>query len=145
MRRVLIVDSDKYAAVKLSFALRKCGCQVEWVETVPKAVNRMKEVDFACVILDVQVNDTHGYEAIPVIREISPDTEIIATTSENSKELEARTREQGVFYYYIKPSDPDELRSAVENVFEKAKRAKEHGCFPEKRRRKGGITHGCEK
>lgn len=126
MKRVLIIDADKYARVKLSLLLKECGCDVEAVETVSEAVEKVREKDFGCVIVDVQARNGHGYEGIPVIRAICSDIEVIATTSENWRGLEAKTREKGIFYYYIKSFEPEELVAAVENAFKKYER-KQHG------------------
>lgn len=119
MKKVLIIDPDKYARVKFSLLLKDPKCEVESAETIPEAVKKLKEGYFDCVILDVETHNAQGYEAIPIIRAISPDTEVIATTSENSRKLEARTRGHDVFYYYIKSFDVEELKLAVKNALRK--------------------------
>lgn len=119
MKRVLIIDPDRYFRVKFSCHLSECECEIESVENIPEAMKRMKEEYFDCIILDVGAWGTQGCAAIPIIRAVSPETKVIATTSENSRNLEVRTREQGVFYYYIKSFDPEELKLAVKNVLRK--------------------------
>lgn len=135
MKKVLIVEADKYARVKLSLLLKECECEIEWAETMPDAVKKMKEEYFDCMVLDVESRRAQGYEAIPIVRAISPDTEVIATTSENSRELERRTREQGVFYYYIKSFDPAELKTAVKNALKKhEKKSNANGLWKDRRK-----------
>jgi len=126
MKRILIVDADKYARVKFSRLLGECECEIETVDTAPEAARRLTREFFDCVVLDVEAHTAQGCETIHMIRAISPDTEVIATTSENSRELEARTRDQGIFYYYIKSFDVEELKQAVKNVFKKHERQLHH-------------------
>lgn len=145
MKRVLIVDTDKYVRVKFSLLLKDTECEVESVETIPEAVKRMKEEYFDCVILDVETHNARGYEAIAIIRAVSPDTEVIATTSENSRKLETRTREQGIFYYYIKSFDPEELKQAVRNVLSKHGNGVHHDCFFKNQKKTEEKIDGCWK
>jgi len=122
MNKVLIVDADKYARVKFSCLLSECECEVETADTPPEAARRLAREHFDCVILDVESSDPQGYEIIAFIRAISPDTEVIATTSTNSRRLETRTRGQGIFYYYIKSFDVEELKQAVNSALRRHER-----------------------
>ncbi len=64
-------------------------------------------------------------EAVPVIKTIDSKIQIIVTANRNTKELEAKVRNQDIFYYYIKSFDRRELKLAVRGVFEKLGRIKE--------------------
>ncbi len=135
MRRVLIVDRDKYTRVKFSLLLKDCECEIDSVETFPEAIKRMRREAVDCIIMDVENLGAERYAVIPVIHAVSPDTEVIATTSENSRELETRTREQGVFYYYIKSFDADELKQAVKSAFGKHETKARDDYFLEKQKK----------
>ncbi len=117
MKRVLVVDADKEARLEFSSLLG--NYEVESVETIDEAFKRIKENFFDCVILDVSIEGFQGYKAVPIIRTLSPKTEVIATARENSKELEVKVREQDIFYYYIKTFGVEELKLAVRNIFRK--------------------------
>ena len=56
---------------------------------------------------------------------MNPKSEIILTTAKNTRELEARVREQDIFYYYIKSFGKKEFCDAVNNVFRKCGKLKE--------------------
>ena len=57
-----------------------------------------------------------GYEAVAILKRIDPGIRIIMTSKANSRELEARVREQDIFFYFIKSFGKDELRLAIQNA-----------------------------
>jgi len=53
---------------------------------------------FSCLIMDVNFPEMKGYEAVSIIKNIAPMIKIIMTTKKNIKRLEAKVREQNVFF-----------------------------------------------
>ena len=123
-KRILIVDPDSKAVQYLSPFLIDEGYDVETSEGIRKAVERIKDVKFDCVIIDVDLPEMKGYEAVPIIKAIDPKIQIIMTAAENTMELEVEVRKQDIFFYYIKSFDPEELREAVQDVFKKLGKVK---------------------
>jgi len=123
-KRILIVDPDSKATRALSPLLMDEGYDVETSEGIREAAERIKDVKFDCVIMDVDLPEMRGYEAVPIIKAIDPKVQIIMTTAENTMELEAEVRKQDIFFYYIKSFDPGELREAVQDVFKKLGKVK---------------------
>ena len=124
-KRILIIDPDSKAAQELSSLLIDEDYDVEISEGIRKAVERVKDVKFDCVILDVDLPEMKGYEAAPILKAIDPKLQIIMTAAENTMDLEAEVRKQDIFYYYIKPFDRIELKDAVKGVFKKLGKIKE--------------------
>ena len=124
-RRILIIDPDTEAARELSSRFIKEGYDVETSGGVTKAVERVTDVKFDCVIVDVNLPEMKGYQAAPILKAIDPKVEIVMTAAENTAELEAKVRKQDIFYYYIKSFDPNELQEAVRDVFKKLGKVKE--------------------
>lgn len=120
----MIVDPDSKADRDLSPLLIDEGYDVETSEGIRKAAERVKDVKFDCVIMDVDLPEMKGYEAVPIIKAIDPKVQIIMTTAENTMELEAEVRKQDIFFYYIKSFDPEELKEAVQDVFKKLGKVK---------------------
>ena len=118
-RRILIVDPDKRASRELSSLFTGEGYEVEISGGITKAAERVKDVKFDCVIMDVSLPEMRGHEAAPILKAIDPKVQIIMTAAENSMELEQEVRKQDIFYYYIKSFDQKELREAVRDVFKK--------------------------
>jgi len=124
-RRILIIDPDIEAARELSSRFIKEGYDVEISGGVTKAAERVKDVKFDCVIVDVNLPEMKGYEAVPILKAIDPQVQIVMTAADNSMELEQEVRKQDIFYYYIKSFDPNELQEAVRDVFKKLGKVKE--------------------
>jgi DNA-binding NtrC family response regulator len=118
-RRILIVDPDSEATQKLSSLFINQGYDVEISEGLTKAAERLNDVRFDCVIIDVNLPEIEGFKAAPILKVIDPNIQIIMTAANNTMDLEEKVREQDIFYYYIKSFDPEELREAVRDVFEK--------------------------
>ncbi|UCE99363.1 MAG: response regulator [Planctomycetota bacterium] len=124
-RRILIVDADSKAAQDLSSLLIDDDYDVETSEGISKAAERLKNVKFDCVIMDVNLPEMKGYEAVPILKAIDPKIQIVMTAAKNSAELEMKVRKQDIFYYYIKSFEREELKEAVRDVFKKLGRVKE--------------------
>ena len=118
-RRILIVDPDSPFAGKLSVLLSSQGYDVEAVEGISRAVERLKDVNFDCVIMAEDLTEMKGHDAVPVLKAISPDVPIIMTAAWNTPELESRIRRQDIFFYYVKSFDMHELQMAVRDAFRK--------------------------
>ena len=118
-RRILIVDPDSKAARDLWELFIDENIDVEITGGITKAAERIKDVKYDCVIMDVDLPEMKGYTAVSILKAIDPELQIIMTTSENTKELEANVRKQDIFYYYIKSFDSKELKEAVWDVFKK--------------------------
>lgn len=119
------MDPDSKAARDLSPLVVDEGYDVETSEGIREAAERIKDVKFDCVIMDVDLPEMKGYEAVPIIKAIDPKVQIIMTAAENTMELEAEVRKQDIFFYYIKSFAPEELREAVQDVFKKLGKIKE--------------------
>ncbi len=120
----MIIDPDSKAARDLSPLVVDEGYDVETSKGIREAAERIKDVNFDCVIMDVDLPEMKGYEAIPILKAIDPKLQIIMTAAENTMELEAEVRKQDIFFYYIKSFDPEELREAVQDVFKKLGKVK---------------------
>ena len=117
---ILIVEPDKEIAMEYESIFKNERCDVELASSAKEAVKKVKDVKFDCIIIDVNLPDMAGYDAVAVIKTIAPKTNIIITAGKNTKELEAKIRNEDIFYYYIKSFDREELKLAVQNVLKKA-------------------------
>jgi CheY-like chemotaxis protein len=124
-RRILIVEPDEKVARELSSLLIGEGYDVETKDAVGKAAERVREAKFDCVIMDVNLPDMKGYEAVPILKAINPKLEVIMTAADNTVDLEEKVRKHDIFYYYIKTFDREELTEAVRDAFKKLGKARE--------------------
>ena len=119
------MDPDSRVARELSSLFVDEGYDVEISGGIRQAVEKIKDVKFDCVIMDVDLPDMEGYKAVSILKAIDPKVQIIMTAAENTAELEVKVRKQDIFYYYIKSFDREELREAVRDVFKKLGKVKE--------------------
>ena len=121
----MIVDPDSYAVQEISFLFAGEGYDVETCEGITKAAERIRDVKFDCIIMDVNLPEIMGHEAVSILKAIDPKVQIIMTAAENTLELEEKVRKQDIFYYYIKSFDREELVEAVRDVLKKTGKVKE--------------------
>ncbi len=118
-KRILILDPNHNERTVMAAFLKGQNYQVEISDSLTDAIKKLSNGDFTCLILDVNLLEMKGYEAVPILKNINPRIKIIMTTQRNSKELEAKVREQDIFFYFIKSFGKDELSLAINNVFNK--------------------------
>ena len=115
-KRILIIDPDRKERKDLAAFLRGENYYVESGKGIPDAIKMLSEGCFHCLIMDVNLPEMKGYEAISILKNIDPDIKVIMMTKKNTKRLEAKVREQDVFYYFIKSFGKDELKMAINNA-----------------------------
>jgi two-component system response regulator PilR (NtrC family)/two-component system response regulator HydG len=116
-KKILIIDPHHDERTVMAAFLRGQDYQVETGDSLTEAIKKLSNGDFACLILDVDLPEMKGYEAVSILKNLKPHIKIIMTTQRNSKELEAKVREQDIFFYFIKSFGKDELSLAINNVF----------------------------
>ena len=126
-RKILIVEPDNEDAWKLFRLFADEDYDLEICKSFAEAVEKVRDVRFDCVIMDVNLPDIKGYEAVPIMKTLDPAIQIIVTANQNTRELEADIRKQDVFYYYIKSFDRHELKLAVRDVFKKSGKLNQKG------------------
>ena len=115
---VLVVETDPMAAEDCRVCLSVEGVNVEMASSVKEAATKLKIVQYGCLIVDVDLPEMKGYEAVPILKAIQPRAKVIMTAKLNSKELESKVRQQDVFYYHIKSFSTSELVSAVNGALQ---------------------------
>ena len=120
-KRVLIIDPDPMARRDLAHFLKRDSYVLETGKNLSEAIIKVAEGGFDCLIMDVDLPEMKGYEAVPVLKNLDPGLKIILTTQQNDKRREAKARAQDIFYYFIKSFGKNELRLAVRKVFNQYK------------------------
>lgn len=123
--KVLVVEKDDSLAGLLRALLENWGYETQHCTRGKEAVRLFRIGDYDMVLMELLLPDMNAVELISTLKEISPDVRIVAMTGKNSKELEARIREQGILYYMVKPLETENLRALLEHVSNKAKRSKQ--------------------
>ena len=116
----MIADGDKNSLEVTCDLLLQEGYRVEKTTRLNDVFRGLQREKIDVLILDVQMPEMKGYEAIPVIKGMAPNLPIIMTAAENSPELESQVRHEGIFYYHVKAFGFEELKLAVENAVKKS-------------------------
>jgi two-component system response regulator DegU len=70
------------------------------------------------VLLDLELEHTHGVEALRSLRENSPTARVIIYTAHDDEERIVQAAELGVDGYMMKGCPPEELVTAINNVYD---------------------------
>jgi DNA-binding NtrC family response regulator len=116
-KRILIIDPDTKVRKGLASYLKNEKYYVETGKSLTDAIKKISEGCFNCLIMDVDLPEMKGYEAVSILKNLDPQLKVIMTAGKNSKRLEARIREQDIFFYFIKSFGTDELKLAIKNAF----------------------------
>ena len=120
---ILVVDPNPKAVEDWRSCLAIQGLEVEGAPSVKDAAAKLKVLQCGCLIIDVDLPEMKGYEAVPILQAIQPNVRVIMTAVENTKELESKVRQQDVFYYHLKSFSASELASAVTDALQASKKA----------------------
>lgn len=115
--KILIIEPNAQERERLVSDLNQDEYKIETGERLTDAIKMLAAGSFGCLILDVDLPEMKGYEAVSILKNIDPRIKIIMTTSKNSKHLEAKVRAEDIFFYFIKSFGCEELKMAIKNVF----------------------------
>jgi len=118
-KRILIIDPDATDRAVMATFLKSENFYVETGKGLTDAIKKISEECINCLIMDVELPEMKGYEAVPILKKIDPKIKVIMTTKKNTKTLEAKVREQDIFFYFIKSFGKEELKLAINNAFNK--------------------------
>jgi len=116
-KRVLIIDPDPRERRDLAKYLVAENYYIETGKNLSEAIKKISEGAFSCLVMDVDLPEMKGYEAVSILKNLDRRLKIIITTRKNSKRLEAKAREQDIFFYFIKSFGLDELKLAINSAF----------------------------
>ncbi len=118
-KRILIIDPDDDDSNIMATFLRQQNYSVETGKGLSEAIKKISEGCFNCLIMDVDLPEMKGYEAVSILRNIDRKIKVIMTTKKNTKDLESKVRAQDIYYYFIKSFGKDELKLALNNAIKK--------------------------
>ena len=119
--RVLIVDDEKVIRDSFSRVLLKEGYAVEAVESGRLALERVGEVSFDIVLLDLKMPGLDGMETLRELKEEDPDVVTVMITGYPSIESAVAAVKLGAYDYLTKPCSPEELRIVAARAAERRK------------------------
>ena len=114
--RILIVDDEKEFVEVLAERLALRDYDVTTSFSGKDAVEKLKQLNFDVVILDVLMPDMDGVETLKRIKGLKPLTEVIMLTGNATVETAINGMKLGAYDYLMKPCKDDELFDKIDNA-----------------------------
>jgi DNA-binding NtrC family response regulator len=115
-KKILIIDPDENDRNVIATFLRQHSFSVETGKGLSDALKKVSDDRYDCLIMDVDLPEMKGFDAVSILRNIDPKVKVIMTAKKNSMELESKIREQDIYYYFIKSFGKDELKLVIKNA-----------------------------
>ena len=100
--RFLIVDDDSDIRQMLSTALAPHGLTVDVAGDGARALDLLRQNNYAVVLLDLLMPNTDGLTALRVIKRISPATQVVILTSHQGDDQLFEAIKAGAISYVLK-------------------------------------------
>jgi DNA-binding response OmpR family regulator len=113
--RILLVDDDPENNALLSAVVAPLGAHITAVESAAEARLRLRDEQFAVVLLDLMLPDADGRSVLLWLREQEQlaDTPVFVLSGLNSARVKAECYSIGADGFFEKPIDPDVVRAAL--------------------------------
>ncbi len=115
---ILIVDDEPAMREGLADVLEERGYGVSTAENGYQALDRAKRIPFDLIIADLRMPGLGGLELIENIRQIDPDTMIVAMTAYGAAGEGTEAVRRGAFDYIAKPFTMEEMDRLIEKAIQ---------------------------
>lgn len=112
---LLIAEDNDLNAMVLGRIINKWGFTYERVLNGLEAVNAVRQTNFDCVLMDIQMPVMDGFDATMAIKKIS-ESPVIALTAAAKLEIMDRIEECDFDAFVAKPVDASELKRIIQEV-----------------------------
>lgn len=110
---VMLVDDETIVGNRLTPALAKFGCQVEFFEDPQKALERIDEKEFDIIVTDIMMANVTGIQLLEYAQKKSTRTKVIIITGYATEALAREAMAKGAFDMISKPFRPNDLREVI--------------------------------
>jgi putative two-component system response regulator len=116
---ILIVDDEEMVRRLLRRKLSSEGYQCQEAGNAEQALDKMRAILPALVILDIKMPGKSGIELLPEIKADYPDTSVIMATAITDTSTAIQCMKNGAYDYITKPFNLDEVVLSVGRALEK--------------------------
>lgn len=118
MPTVLIIDDCNNMCLMLSTLVERMGHTVSYVKSMRDGFDKVRKEPFDVVLLDINLPDGNGLDAIPIIRENPHPPEIIIMTGHATVESAELAIKNGVWDFIQKPLTASRIKLILQRVFQ---------------------------
>ena len=116
MARVLAVDDSRAVRSIVVRQLAEWGVEADEAEDGVKGLEKLDEVLYDLVLLDVTMPEMDGPTMLAKMREAGNTTPVLMLTSEAKRSIVGEVMKLGIEDYILKPFKPEELKAKVSKV-----------------------------
>ena len=116
MARVLTVDDSRAVRSIVVRQLSEWGVEADEAEDGIKGLEKLDEVLYDLVLLDVTMPEMDGPTMLAKMRELGNKTPVLMLTSEAKRSIVGEVMKLGIEDYILKPFKPEELKAKVSKV-----------------------------
>ncbi|HVZ96438.1 MAG TPA: ATP-binding protein [Chitinophagaceae bacterium] len=117
--RILIAEDNEINANILKGFLQRWQMQIKVAITGVHAVELLKYHKFDLVLMDLEMPEMNGYDALRKIREQGIHVPVFAFTATLLENMDSLVKEAGFTDYVLKPFKPAELKKKIEKYCER--------------------------
>lgn len=124
--RILVVDDEEIVIRSCQRILSGGDFQIDAAHNGLEALEKINEVDYDMLILDIKMPKMNGIEVLQRVKEARPDIDVLMITGLNEIETAVQAMKLGAFDYLPKPFEPEELEIVVARAFERRRLLQEN-------------------
>ncbi|WP_300457384.1 response regulator [Desulfobacula sp.] len=117
LKNILVVDDEVSVNNNIRKILGKNGFQVDQAVTKEEAIEKINQLNYKVVLLDLRIPGVSGLELLTTISRTQPFARVIIITGYASIETAIESARIGAVDYLPKPFTPDELRNVAERAY----------------------------
>jgi len=113
---IVIEDEPGIRATLCGILMEVPGYKVIGLERGVDALEMIRRSPFDMVVADIRLPDVSGLEILELAKEINPDAAVIMMTGYASVETAVDAVNQGAYAYFVKPVNPDDIKTTIANA-----------------------------
>lgn len=121
MNKILIIDDEIEICESIKMILEYEDYEVEYFSDAKKGVEHLRDNIYSVLLLDIQMPQITGFEALDKISHFQNKPNIIMISAHGSLENAIKATKLGAFDFIEKPIDRDKLLISVRNAGERAR------------------------
>lgn len=120
MNSILIIDDEIQICESIKMILDYSGYKAVYSTDAPSGLTKLNQDSFSALLLDIQMPEMNGFEALKKVKETKPDLSVIIISAHGSVENAIKATKLGAFDFIEKPIDRDKLLISVRNAVEQS-------------------------
>ena len=123
---IIVVEDEKGTMTTLCGILDDAGYKVIGFEKGADALKAIPGRAFDVIITDIRLPDGGGMEILELAKDMNPDAAVIMMTGYASVDTAIDAVNQGAYAYFVKPVNPDALKTTIANAVKQQRLSKEN-------------------